>query len=113
AVKLKVREVRLATRERSHRLERGSRVTGDAEVVGVNVYGMWQPKLMHGSPDRLQHLARGDLEARYLVVDGPCGAARLLVELHPARVDELDAIATGGLKPPCDRVAQVRRDGAS
>ena len=69
AVELQVGEVRLAPGERAHRVERRVGVAGDAEVVGVNVDGCGSPSSSHGAADRLQHLARGHLEARHLVVE--------------------------------------------
>ena len=48
-----------------------------------------------------------------LVVERVDVAVVLLPELDPAGVDELDAVAAGGLEPPRHRVAQLRRDRAA
>ena len=103
-MELEVGEVRLAPRQRSHRVERGVGVARDPEVVGVNVDGMGQPELVHGSADRLEHLARRHLEAFDLVVERVDVAVALLPQLHPAGIHELHPIATGGVEPPRHRV---------
>ena len=68
---------------------------------------------MHGPADRLEHLARRHAAARHLAVDPVDVAAGLLEHLDAAGVDELDAVASGRLQPPRDRVAQLRCDGAA
>ena len=62
-VELQMGEVRLPAVERAHRLQGRARVAGDAEVVGVHVHGMRQAERVDGGADRLDDLARRDLEA--------------------------------------------------
>ena len=75
---------------------------------------MRQSQLVDGSADRLQHLARRHLEARRRGRRSmSIWPLLLLPELDAAGVDELDAVAARRLEPPCDRVAQPRRNGAA
>ena len=105
--------MRLASGHRAHRLERGVGVARHPEVVGVDVDGMGQPKLIHRPADRLQDLARGHREPRHLIVERVDVAVVLLEGLHPAGIDQLHAVAAGGVQPPCHRVAQLRGDRAA
>ena len=105
--------MRLASRQRAHRVEGRVGVAGHAEVVGVNVDGMRQPELVHGPADRLQHLARRHVEAVDLVVERVNVAVVLLPALDSAGVDELDPVAAGRVEPPRDGVAQLGRDRAA
>ena len=103
----------LAARQRVHRLQGGRGVAGHPEIVGVHVDGVGEAELVHGAADRLQHLARRHPVAGHLAVDPVDVAAGLLEHLDAAGVDELDAVAAGRLKPPRDRVAQLRCDRAA
>ncbi len=108
AVKLQMGEVRLASRQRAHRLKRRVGVAGHPEVVvAVDVDRMGQPELVHRPADRLQHLARGHAEARHLVIERVDVAVVLLEDLYSAGIDELHPVGARRLQPPRHRVAQV------
>ncbi|GBD36199.1 hypothetical protein HRbin36_01320 [bacterium HR36] len=105
-VKLNMSQMSTTPLQGLHGFQSGGPVTGQAEIVAVDVHAMRQAQIHRHLGEVLDNLARGDGESRDRIVQiGGVAAGLLLPDFDAAGVHEFDGISFGSTEQPSGEVA--------